>query len=176
MRRLNPLMLTLLTVASLSVMSPAQSQSPRTHNMREAALSGQAQFVERLPGIEQMSLVLVLPLRNQDELNKFRQDVYDPSSPSYHQFLTIDQFTERFGPTQSDYDAYHDLFRQANAQGITVLATSECGARGTGSFPASLAEVTALAISPETAPFTPIAPRPAWQSAPGTAFVSRCPW
>jgi trimeric autotransporter adhesin len=69
--------------------------------------------------------------------------------------------------TQSDYDAYHDLFRQANAQGITILATSSCGARGSGSFPASLGEVTALAINPETAPFTPIAPRPAWQSAPG---------
>jgi hypothetical protein len=69
--------------------------------------------------------------------------------------------------TQADYDAYHDLFRQANAQGITVLASSGCGARGTGSFPASLGEVTALAIDPETAPFTPIAPRPAWQSAPG---------
>jgi trimeric autotransporter adhesin len=68
---------------------------------------------------------------------------------------------------QSDYDAYHDLFRQANAQGITVLATSGCGTRGTGSFPASLAEVTAVVISPATAPFNPIAPRPAWQSALG---------
>ena len=68
---------------------------------------------------------------------------------------------------QSDYDAYHDLFRQANAQGITVLATSGCGTRGTGSFPASLAEVTAVAVSPAIAPFNPIALRPAWQSAPG---------
>ncbi len=69
--------------------------------------------------------------------------------------------------SQSDYDAYHDLFRQANAQGITVLATSGCGPRGTGSFPASLAEVTAIAVNPAAAPFNPIAPRPAWQSAPG---------
>lgn len=121
MRRLNPFMLTLLTVASLSVMSPAQSQSPRTQNMREAALSGQAPFVDRLPGIQQMSLVLVLPLRNQDELNKFLQDVYDPSSPSYHQFLTVDQFTERFGPTQSDYDA---VVHFAEANGLTVTGTS----------------------------------------------------
>ena len=68
---------------------------------------------------------------------------------------------------QSDYDAYHDLFRQANAQGITILATTGCGDRGTGSFPASLAEVTALTVTPTAAPFTPIAPRPAWQAAPG---------
>jgi hypothetical protein len=68
---------------------------------------------------------------------------------------------------QSDYDAYHDLFRQANAQGMTILATSGCGARGTGSFPASLAEVTALTITPTAAPFAGIAPRPGWQSAAG---------
>jgi trimeric autotransporter adhesin len=68
---------------------------------------------------------------------------------------------------QADYDAYRDLFRQANAQGITVLASSGCGTSGTGSFPASLAEVTAIATDPSTASFSGIDPRPSWQSAPG---------
>jgi trimeric autotransporter adhesin len=68
---------------------------------------------------------------------------------------------------QADYDAYHDLFRQANAQGITILATSGCGTRGTGSFPASLGEVTAPTVSPTAAPFVPIEARPSWQVAPG---------
>jgi trimeric autotransporter adhesin len=68
---------------------------------------------------------------------------------------------------QSDYDAYRDLFRQANAQGITVLASSGCGTSGAGSFPASLAEVTALAVSPSASSFNGIDPRPSWQSAPG---------
>ena len=68
---------------------------------------------------------------------------------------------------QSDYAAYHDLLRQANAQGMTVLATSACGVRGTGSFPASLAEATAVTVTPVTAPFVGIALRPGWQSAPG---------
>ncbi|MEI9977744.1 MAG: Ig-like domain repeat protein [Edaphobacter sp.] len=81
--------------------------------------------------------------------------------------LTFDTTACTSDFAQSDYDGYHDLLRQANAQGITVLATNGCGARGTGSFPASLGEVTALTIAPTTAPFTPIAPRPAWQNAPG---------
>jgi hypothetical protein len=70
---------------------------------------------------------------------------------------------------QSDYDAYHDLFRQANSQGMTILATSGCGVRSTGSFPASLGEVTALTLNPAQtpSPFVGIAPRPAWQNAPG---------
>jgi trimeric autotransporter adhesin len=81
--------------------------------------------------------------------------------------LTLDTVDCSSDFAQSDYDAYRDLFRQANAQGITVLAATGCGDRGTGSFPASLGEVTALTISPTIAPFAPIVPRPAWQSAPG---------
>jgi trimeric autotransporter adhesin len=70
---------------------------------------------------------------------------------------------------QADDDAYRDLFRQANAQGITVLATSGCGARGSGSFPASLVEATAVALPGGTAwaTFAGIDARPTWQFAPG---------
>lgn len=68
---------------------------------------------------------------------------------------------------QSDYDAYRDLFRQANAQGITILASSGCGTSGASSFPASLAEVTALATHSSVAASSAVDPRPSWQSAPG---------
>jgi trimeric autotransporter adhesin len=81
--------------------------------------------------------------------------------------LTLNTTTCSSDLAQSDYDAYRDLFRQANAQGITVLASSGCGTSGTGSFPASLAEVTALVTSPTAAAFSGIDPRPSWQSAPG---------
>ena len=70
--------------------------------------------------------------------------------------------------SQSDLsEAYTDLFRQANAQGITVLASSSCGVRGNGSFPASLPQVTALAIDPTQTNFKAIAARPNWQAATG---------
>ena len=54
---------------------------------------------------QNMSLVITLPLRNQDELDQFLEDVYDPSSPNFRQFLTVEQFTAQFSPTQADYDA-----------------------------------------------------------------------
>jgi hypothetical protein len=56
--------------------------------------------------------------------------------------------------------------KQAAAQGITVLATSGCA--GGASFPAALAEVTAIAVvpAPAEAPLASEA-RPAWQWAPG---------
>lgn len=67
----------------------------------------------------------------------------------------------------SEQDAYRDLFRQANAQGITVVATSACGTRGAGSFPASLAEVTGVTTAPADVAIPGMEARPAWQSAPG---------
>jgi trimeric autotransporter adhesin len=69
----------------------------------------------------------------------------------------------------ADDAAYSAQFRQATAQGITVLATSGCGANGTGSFPASLAEVTAIVVPDATVgtSFVGIDTRPAWQAAPG---------
>jgi kumamolisin len=68
-----------------------------------------------------MRLVLALPLRNQAELDNFLRELYDPSSAAYRKFLTVDEFTERFGPTQEDYDA---VIQFAEANGLTVTGTS----------------------------------------------------
>ena len=68
-----------------------------------------------------MRLVLVLPHRNQAELENFLKELYDPSSPSYRKFLTVEEFTARFGPSQEDYDS---VIRFAEANGFTVVGTS----------------------------------------------------
>ena len=53
-----------------------------------------------------MRLAISLPLRNLNQLNALLQQLYDPASPNYRKFLTVRQFTERFGPTQEDYDKW----------------------------------------------------------------------
>jgi kumamolisin len=68
-----------------------------------------------------MRLVLVLPHRNQAELDDFLKELYDPQSASYRKFLTVEEFTARFGPTQEDYDS---VIRFAEANGFTVVGTS----------------------------------------------------
>ncbi len=108
-------------VSAVSVICSAQSLSPLTHHVREALQNGQAQYVEHLPATETMRLVLVLPLRNQVALDSFLNDLYDPSSPSYHQFLTVGEFTRQFGPSQVDYDA---VIRWAQTNGFQVVGTS----------------------------------------------------
>src|SRR5580704_10710721 len=105
----------------LHVVCTAQSLRPLTQHTREAILNGQAHYVGRLQAAENMRLVLVLPLRNQEALDNFLNELYDPSSASYHQFLTVGEFTARFGPTQQDYDA---VIHYAKANGFQVAGTS----------------------------------------------------
>ena len=117
--------LSLLTIVALvlvlSVVCQAQALTPLTQHVREVTLKGQAQSVGHLPATQTMRLVLVLPLRNQAELDNLLQELYDPSSLSYRQFLTVEEFTSRFGPTAEDYDS---VIHFAETNGLTVVGTS----------------------------------------------------
>src|ERR1700723_186706 len=121
-RRLGLSLLTIIAlVLILSVVCQAQGLTPLTRHVREAALNGQARPVGHLPATQTMRLVLVLPLRNQAELDNQLQELYDPSSLSYRHFLTVEEFTDRFGPTTEDYDS---VVHFAEANGLTVEGTS----------------------------------------------------
>src|SRR6266851_3046802 len=68
--------------------------------------------------ILQMSVGLAL--RNQDQLDSLLHDLYDPSSPRYHQFLSVDEFAQQFGPTTDQQQAVEDYLTQ---QGFSVTRT-----------------------------------------------------
>jgi subtilase family serine protease len=108
-------------VVVASFVCQAQSQSLMTRHVREATINGQAKSVGRLPASQTMRLVLVLPLRHQPELENFLQELYDPSNSVYRQFLTVEEFTARFGPSQEDFDA---VIQFAKSHGLTVVGTS----------------------------------------------------
>jgi kumamolisin len=115
----------LLTIAALlpvvNIVCQAQSLPPLTRHVRDVVLNGQAKPAGRLPATQPMRLVLVLPHSNEAALQSLLQELYDPSSPSYHQFLTVDEFTSKFGPSQADHDAVVSF---AQAHGLTVVGTS----------------------------------------------------
>ena len=73
-----------------------------------------------LPPETQLHLAIGLPVRDAAGLDAFVRSVSDPSSSNYRQYLTTGQFTERFGPTEQDYQAVID-FAQSN--GLTVSTT-----------------------------------------------------
>ena len=76
--------------------------------------------VSQLSGSTNLYLAIGLPLRNKEELNNVLQQIYNPASPDYRRYLTPEQFTERFGPTEQDYQTLI-AFMQAN--GLTVSGT-----------------------------------------------------
>ena len=77
------------------------------------------QSTGRLPATNQMRLAIGLPLRDQAGLDALLQQLYDPASPNYRHYLTPGEFTERFGPTQQDYDK---VIAFANKNGLQVAA------------------------------------------------------
>jgi subtilase family serine protease len=133
--------LSLLAAAAilLTASLPSQSQAPSvlTHHVREAVLSGQAPPVGRLPSNKTMQLDLVLPLRDSQGLKWFLEDVYNPNSASYRHFLTVPEFTARFGPTQKDYDA---VVRWAKANGFKVVGGTRDGMEVQINGPVSVVE------------------------------------
>jgi subtilase family serine protease len=115
----------LLTIAALvpavNMVSRAESLSASTRHVRDVVRNGQAQPAGRLPATQSMRLVLVLPHRNEAGLQSLLHEVYDPSSASYHNFMTVEEFTSRFGPSQEDYDA---VISFAQTHGFTVAGTA----------------------------------------------------
>jgi subtilase family serine protease len=101
--------------------SSAQSLSPLTRHVREQTLNGEARSLGRLSSNQTLRLVLILPLRNEAALDAFLQELYNPSSRSYRDFLSVEQFTQRFGPSQQDYDS---LIHFAEANGFQVVGRS----------------------------------------------------
>ncbi len=65
-----------------------------------------------------MKLAIGLPLRNENALDDLLGQIYDPTSPNYRHYLTRDQFTTQFGPTETDYETVENFFR-ANGFAVT---------------------------------------------------------
>jgi len=99
----------------------AQAQSFATRHVRQEVWSGEAPMQGRLPATQVLRLDIALPLRNEAALDDLLQRLYDPNSPFYHQFLSVQQFTDNFGPSLEDYEA---VIRFAEKNGLAVTGAS----------------------------------------------------
>jgi subtilase family serine protease len=123
MRRLGLFLLTIVAMVSVATVD-SQAQSVLTRHVREAVRNGLAKPTGQLPADQIMNLDVVLPIRDQAGLDNFLSELYDPTSASYRHFLTVPEFTARFGPSQKDYDAVV-LFAKMN--GFTVVGGTRDG-------------------------------------------------
>jgi kumamolisin len=71
------------------------------------------QDLGRLPGDTPIELVAILNLQDEDGLRALIAAQNSPDSPSYHQFLTPEEFVQRFSPSPSAYSAVVSYFQES---------------------------------------------------------------
>ena len=70
---------------------------------------------------DRLTLFIGLPLQHQDVLTNLLNQIYDPAGTNFHRYLTPDQFTARFGPSQPDYDT---VINFAKTNGLDIQSLS----------------------------------------------------
>ena len=139
MKRLSAGSLLFFAAAALAPAAAVRAEPalvPARH-VWEVVQSGSAQVVGKLPAGQIMDLDLVLPLRDAAGLDDFLSEVYDPASASYLRFLSVQDFTARFGPSQADFDAVVNF---ARVHGFTVTGGSRDSMEVQVSAPVSAVE------------------------------------
>ena len=89
--------------APVSFIRP-QSLSPGNPPAGAAALGA-------VPGSSQIDFDVVLAPSHQGELQTMYHDLYDPSSPLYHQWLRPGQYQQLFGPSSSEVASVESWLR-----------------------------------------------------------------
>jgi kumamolisin len=100
------------------------AQTTSTRHVHQVVRSGEARFYSALPASQRLRLHVILPPRDRAGLEQFLADIYNPESPNFRSFLTPAEFTERFGPTEQDYDALANYVR---ANGFRIVGGSRGG-------------------------------------------------
>jgi kumamolisin len=80
-----------------------------------------AQDLGRRAGSLPMEVVLTLRFNHPDELHQLIREQSDPTSSNYHQYLTVAQFAEKFGPTE---DQLNRVVTELQKNGFQVTSTS----------------------------------------------------
>jgi hypothetical protein len=112
----------LIILAVLVILVGSSSQSKQImygHVPADIAKLG-LQPISRLDSAKQLSFAISLPLRDQEGLTSLLRQLYDPASPNYHNWLTPEQFTAQFGPTEEDYQS---VIAFSKRNGLTVSYT-----------------------------------------------------
>ncbi len=110
-----------LVVAMVASAAQAESHLTMTRHVPQAVAGGKARLVGQLPPTRRLSLAISLPLRNENGIDDLLRQTYDSQSSSYRHYLSVQEFTERFGPAAADYDALRQF---AHANGLTIVETA----------------------------------------------------
>jgi len=108
-----------LVLTSILLALPLQGVGLQRLHGQVPAVAASLTPLGRVPSLQRLSFVIGLPLRNQGALSNLLQQIYNPTSPNFHHYLSPEQFTEQFGPTAQDYEAVAAF---ARTNGLTISA------------------------------------------------------
>ncbi|MCK9684516.1 S53 family peptidase [Scleromatobacter humisilvae] len=115
----------LALMAALGTLSlGAQAEGAHTKHVHAEIPGGQAQMVGTPAATQVMNLDIVLPVRDREGLQALARAITDPDSPMFRHYITPAQFTERFGPTQADYEAVRSYMEE---RGLKVTGGTRDG-------------------------------------------------
>ncbi len=112
--------LALAAAGGLLCCAPARAAQEQILKGHVPAAAKNQPALSRLAGSTHLDLAIGLPLRNPEQLTNLLEDIYRPGSPNYHRYLTPEQFTTAYAPTESDYQAVIDF---ATAHGLKITGT-----------------------------------------------------
>jgi subtilase family serine protease len=113
------ILLPIMALTSVDRCLAAEEQVLRGHVPR-AVRELNLRAAGRLAETNRLTLAIGLPWRNQESLHRLLRQIYDPSSPGYHHYLTPEEFSQRFAPTEQDYEA---VITFARGHGLEPLAS-----------------------------------------------------
>jgi subtilase family serine protease len=113
----------LALAAACAVASPAYANKLSFTHVPSAVRDHRAALVGRVDPAKHLTMQVVLPMRNREKLRDLLGALYNPESPLYRHWLSVAEFTRRFGPTKKDYAAAMSFFR-ANGLAVTHTASN----------------------------------------------------
>lgn len=73
-------------------------------------------YIKPVEANKKIQFIVWLKLRNQTELNALVQDIYNPESPHYQQFLTHEEYEQKFAPNPGVEQEIAQLFESKGMQ------------------------------------------------------------
>src|SRR4051794_8795177 len=90
--RVSACMMLFVSVTAFAVSPVGAEDSPIT----QTAVAHRGALVGRTDATKQITLAVPLKVQNEKDLDSFLHDLYEPSSPQFHHFLTPVEYTKRF--------------------------------------------------------------------------------
>jgi hypothetical protein len=112
----------LLTVGLVIAATCAQAQQRQQLPAHVPTVIAQKRLqpIATLADTTNLDLVIGLPWRNEASLATLFKQLYEPTSPGFHHWLTPAEFNEQFAPSDADYQK---LVTYARSNHLTIIAT-----------------------------------------------------